>query len=179
MTETKPRRRRGEGKTTGICPGCGKEFIYHLCWPRKYCSNVCAGKANVANVHHFVPTGYDKPCEQCGKIYHVKPKGTRGRFCSMRCWGDWLSIHQRGEAHPNWRGGDVYYGGNWQKRRRQVRARDKVCQMCGKTPEENGGVLEVHHIIPLRSFEHLEEANALSNLTALCGVCHDLADKTY
>src|SRR5258708_31902725 len=85
---------------TATCPTCGKQFDYYLSWPRKFCCNVCAGKQNVRNIRSFQQTGYDTTCEQCGKPFHVMPRMTRGRFCSLRCWGDWQSINVRGEAHP-------------------------------------------------------------------------------
>ncbi|MGH2813330.1 MAG: HNH endonuclease signature motif containing protein [Actinomycetota bacterium] len=50
----------------------------------------------------------------------------------------------------------------------QVRQRDEVCRSCGKTPEENGRALDVHHISPYRySGDH-----SLENLVALCRSCH-------
>lgn len=87
-------------KTKTNCPVCGQEFEYYKSWPRKYCSNACKGKANVTNIKGWKPTAYLAHCEQCGKEFEVKPAWTTGRFCSSRCWGDWQSIHRRGEAHP-------------------------------------------------------------------------------
>ncbi len=85
------------------------------------------------------------------------------------------SMEMAGEANMNWQGGyEPYYGPGWRKTRRAVWARDTVCQRCGMTPEQNGKALDVHHIVPFRSFGIVrhEEANALSNLTALCHDCH-------
>ena len=47
-------------------------------------------------------------CEACGLQFlarrSAREKG-QARFCSSRCWGRYLSIHQRGERGTNWKGG--------------------------------------------------------------------------
>lgn len=226
------RQRDASKYSTTICPTCGKEFEYLLSWPRKYCSNVCAGKANVTNIASFTPTGYDATCEICGKTFRAN-KTVRGRFCSLKCFGKWQSLYIRGmwhplrwhkfgrharfpptflhcrqcgksyivkpswatssrfcsrkclskyqsltwvgENNPAWEGGyDSYYGPTWRLAQRLTRERDKVCQRCGKSPEQLGKQLDVHHIKPFRTFgrERHAEANTLSNLVALCHSCH-------
>lgn len=87
-------------KIETTCPACGKVFAYHQSWPRKYCSNTCKGKATIINIPQFAPSVFIATCEQCGKEFKATPKATRGRFCSRRCYGDWLAINWRGEAHP-------------------------------------------------------------------------------
>lgn len=88
---------------TTNCPTCGKEFTYRHSWPRKYCSNVCAGKANIGNIAHFTPSGIDATCEQCGKGYRVHRSESRGRFCSLQCFGAWQKVHGiRGAKHHQW-----------------------------------------------------------------------------
>jgi predicted HNH restriction endonuclease len=49
-----------------------------------------------------------------------------------------------------------------------------MCQQCGKTPKDTGKALDVHHIQPFRTFgvARHADANALSNLIALCSRCH-------
>lgn len=162
-------------KTTTTCPECGKEFEYYLSWPRKYCSRTCASKATVSNIVHFVPTAYSTTCEQCGKEYTTTPSLTRGRFCSLWCYGDWLAEHgPRGEDHPAWRGGGArYYGRNWNQQRRAARRRDRyTCQRCGITEAELGHALDVHHIRRFKDFDDYREANKVSNLVSLCTKCH-------
>ena len=53
-----------------------------------------------------------------------------------------------------------------------VRARDVVCQGCGKTGAESGRALDVHHLQPFR----FSGDNSLDNLVALCRSCHMRAD---
>ena len=152
-----------------ICPTCEVSFSYYASWPRIYCSRPCAMRARP-----MVRTRYTATCEQCGKTHEVEPSSERGRFCSLRCLGDWLHIHaRRGPDHPNWTGGHLeYYGPSWCAARREARLRDVVCVRCGRAPD--GRALDVHHISPFRRFgvERHAEANALSNLMSLCRYCH-------
>jgi hypothetical protein len=60
------------------------------------------------------------------------------------------------------------YGPGWKNRRAEIRSRDKVCRACGKTPEQNGSALHVHHLKPYR----FGGANNAANLLALCDSCH-------
>lgn len=64
------------------------------------------------------------------------------------------------------------YGPRWKAIKEQVRARDRVCRTCGKTPERNGRALDVHHLVPFR----FTGDNSLENLSALCRSCHMRAD---
>lgn len=85
-----------------------------------------------------------------------------------------LSLMFCGENSPAWRGGyKDYKGSNWKRNARQARERDNyICQDCMKTQSEIGKRLDVHHIIPQRFFETLEESNILKNLISLCHSCH-------
>jgi len=57
---------------------------------------------------------------------------------------------------------------NWRKVRKVIIVRDnKECKACGKK-----WGLQVHHILPLHLFPHLELVH--SNLITLCGKCHFL-----
>jgi 5-methylcytosine-specific restriction endonuclease McrA len=80
-----------------------------------------------------------------------------------------------GEDAANWRGGYLpYYGGSWRRARRQARERDGCCQDCGMTPSDLGRALDVHHLVPFKTFgvERHREANDLANLVTLCPTCH-------
>lgn len=70
-----------------------------------------------------------------------------------------------------------YGGGIWQRARREVLERDGwECQRCGLLNHEHeaeyGRGLEVHHIIPFRTFDELEAAHDTANLVTLCRPCH-------
>jgi len=66
-----------------------------------------------------------------------------------------------------------WYGPKWNKIKKQIRDRDRVCKICGKTVEENKRELEIHHIKPYKEFNgNYELANNPNNLVALCKSCH-------
>jgi 5-methylcytosine-specific restriction endonuclease McrA len=108
------------------------------------------------------------PCAcGCGQIVNVpdhrmKRSATHLFFVDRTHWRDYLAAQRA----MNWR--RARYGAEWPKIATAIRERDGVCQMCGKTPEENGAALDVHHIIAYRiSLDDRPE-----NLTALCRPCH-------
>jgi 5-methylcytosine-specific restriction endonuclease McrA len=98
----------------------------------------------------------------------------RRKYCSQRCAASHYNTHfHSGPRNGRWRGGKVLsYGAQWKLLKERVRFRDRVCRRCGKTPEQNGRALDVHHIKPYRfSGDH-----SLDNLVALCRSCHMRAD---
>jgi DEAD/DEAH box helicase domain-containing protein len=63
------------------------------------------------------------------------------------------------------------YGPTWPRQRDLARARDGFrCQICGAP--EGDKAHHVHHKIPFRMFESVEQANQLANLITLCSSCH-------
>ncbi|MBI4729844.1 MAG: HNH endonuclease [Acidobacteria bacterium] len=96
------------------------------------------------------------------------------KFCSRSCArATYNREHLRGRRNGRWRGGRAMgYGPRWKAIKEQVRARDRVCRSCGKTPERNGRALDVHHLVPFR----FSGDNSLENLSALCRSCHMRAD---
>jgi hypothetical protein len=91
-----------------------------------------------------------------------------------------------GPDNPQWVGGysKYYYGANWKTRRVQALERDGFsCQMprCDITNEDHletfDKELEVHHIMPVKTFYEGDEAdydamNKLENLITLCSSHH-------
>lgn len=84
------------------------------------------------------------PCATCGTAVERKARDLRRSkklFCSIQC----------AAAGQKRRDTDALrYGPGWKSRRAEVRRRDKVCRCCGKTPEDNGAALHVHHLKPFR-----------------------------
>lgn len=73
------------------------------------------------------------------------------------------------QSEANWRRNMADgYGPQWPAISKAIRDRDKVCQHCGKTPEQNSASLDVHHIVPVR----VRRDHSPENLIALCRSCH-------
>lgn len=113
----------------------------------------------------------DFHCQECQRVARVTRKGAlKRKYCSRSCArAAYNRKHFQGPNNPNWRGGRAHnYGPGWKEIRQRVRERDHVCQRCGKTPEENGRALDVHHKGPHR----FTGDNSMRNLVALCRSCH-------
>jgi 5-methylcytosine-specific restriction endonuclease McrA len=144
-----------------LCPMCGLTFETKLSDDNTYCSYTCMGKGKERKE--------DRQCVVCSEIFRIK-RSSQDICCSWECRIERL----RGENHPSWRGGTIRsYAGDWTRQKREARARDdNICQECGKTSEENGANMSVHHIKPYRAFDDPHEANRLENLISLCMSCH-------
>ncbi|HAM40515.1 MAG TPA: hypothetical protein DCP69_04070 [Candidatus Omnitrophica bacterium] len=171
--------RRSVIRVDTTCPQCGKAFWYYKAWPRKFCSHQCSTAANARRNLGIVECG-PQACEVCGKDIRTVAGRTwhNRRFCSRDCF----HIHQNrteeysGVNNRRWLGGPLpYYGVNWRQQRRNARHHDGYCCCrCGRTEEQNGKALDVHHIKSFREFglDRFREANAVSNLVSLCASCH-------
>ncbi len=97
----------------------------------------------------------------------------------LQTTGYWLALTAETvaalQAENLWSNAPNDYGPHWPAQRNRVRARDGYrCQMCGAP--EMGREHDVHHKIPFRTFDSVEQANQLSNLITLCRVCHRRAE---
>lgn len=76
----------------------------------------------------------------------------------------------RGEKHPHWNGGTstLPYGPGFTRRfKKLIRDRDgNRCQRCGKTREDAGRTLEIHHI------DHDKANNDPTNVVTVCHSCN-------
>ena len=114
------------------------------------------------------------PCKVCGEPVKMLDH----KFCSHKCWGIYLSKHQRGESNPNWKGvvpkRDRRYGTlRWQRLSKKIMKRDNYeCQICHAKERK----LDVHHIYTVKDCPELfwEE----SNLITLCTGCHNQVEGT-
>lgn len=166
------------------CKRCGKEFTVPRSHDRVvFCSPTCAALNRWKDVFK-TRAERRPPCDNCGKPITRKgwdySRQQKHNFCSLKCYREWLPGNGVGGTdHPRWTGGyEGYYGRSWKRQRTLARRRDKVCQRCGKTPEENGKALDVHHIKPFRDFgiEREKEAHNLSNLICYCSNCHSILE---
>ena len=160
-------------KVKRVCPICGKVFYTHPCKIKKgwgiYCSKKCMGIGNTIEI--------EKTCPVCGKVFYTKPgyiKSGKGIYCSPECRG----IAQRGENSPNWKGGlsfepyCILFNNEFKER---VRAFfDNKCAVCGKTKEENGRSLCIHHV----NYDKKTCCNDSERLfVPLCMSCHSKTNR--
>lgn len=164
------------------CERCGSAFEIKASqsrqYPNRYCSKPCYDAARSEGAW------IDGICDACGQTFSFR-RGVQRRFCSKACFrqsfGDGGAPH--GRQHGNWRNGNaegqLSYGPSWPRARQAARERDGRCVDCGKTPGEFGRALDVHHVVPFRSFgfERHREANALTNLVSVCRPCHRQRDR--
>lgn len=177
------------------CSECGKEVLRD---PTKvernehfFCGRVCFDAWRRVHMQGENNPNWTPPiktqCATCGEPIERNPArvGTTERkvhFCSKACKHKWMSEYLSGEGCHFWKGGSGqrYYGQNWFRQARFARKRDGYrCQNCGVSQKEIGKSLDVHHIIPFRSFDYIPgenenylQANELSNLISLCRNCH-------
>lgn len=103
-------------------------------------------------------------CMQCGYEYSISRAtlehgGNKGRFCSPECVHEWTreNVGDPSEYPREWN--DAF--------KEQVRDMDGgVCVMCGKTRNDDGSLLSVHHI------DHNKQNTTLENCITLCRNCH-------
>src|SRR6266540_741963 len=152
------------------CLYCKASFPKHARWCDTRCLELCKETSYALSVHQVLFF-----CPGCKKKKFVRSRDAHSRrFCSRSCASSSHPIAGlSGPRNPNWRGGRaIYYGLGWKATKQQVRDRDRTCRNCGKTPDEDGRALDVHHIQPFR----FSGDNSLRNLIALCRSCHMQAD---
>lgn len=159
----------GESLKTGNCTVCGDSFRYYpSVRDGEFCSNNCANKR---------PDRREEvTCPRCEKTFERRIS-LDTEYCSMECWGK----DYRTET-------DGYYGTLWQEQRVKALERDGYeCSVCGITDTEHrnrfGRGLEVHHIVPVRSFaswdKPAKDAHVLRNLITVCRTHHPDAPGTF
>lgn len=167
-----------DAQETAECRLCGAEFGYY---PSDKEGAYCP--ACVDSSEEFLGEPYrkdaewvDTACEYCHREMEVLQSTLdygHGRFCSRDCLAGWLSENVVGENHHQWEGGAIPYGRRWWRIRREALERDDHrCRNCGRTDRELGREPDVHHIVPVRSFDSPEEAHTLDNVVCLCRSCH-------
>lgn len=173
-------------KEQSECEICGKSFEYYTSEKKGLYCETCVENEQYRDIPD-TPSGeenhrYSKQeleCAFCGSnIYRCKSliKQHSNNFCDIECYGDWRSKNQNGKENPNYvdgRSKTELYKGDWSKNRKKALNRDNhTCQKCGKTKEEIGKNPDVHHKIPIREFENVNNGHKIENLICLCPECH-------
>lgn len=174
------------GPQTLPCDWCGELVVRapssRCKYQHTFCSRECYGhwrSANIKGEAHPLYTGkLVTECAQCGAKLERHPhrfEVAERHYCDLTCLSQWQSEHVKGPAHHQWLGGERHrYGPDWPVQQELARARDRgVCRICGKTAEEQGRALDVHHVVPFRESHN----NALDNLVCLCRGCHPRVEK--
>ena len=155
------------------CERCGKEIeiTNNRNYKRKYCSD-CMLIGRAETQRNRIKTN----CAYCGKELFVTPSvynSYKHHYCDVKCMAKYFAEHYSGENSPTYKNGKRHYQGNWKQAREARLEIDKhICQICGKTEEENKRSLDVHHIKSYHDFEDKIEANQIDNLVSLCTDCH-------
>ena len=182
------------GKIRQTCLICGKTYMVIPARIKKgigkYCSQKCA---DIARRGSF--TGDKNPkwkggkikriCGTCGKEFMVslsRIEEGKGKFCCYKCAGAAQSKNRTGENHPNWQGGisfEPYCEKFNDEFKEYIRIKfDRKCYLCGKTEEENGKKLSVHHCNYQKlcgcaqNEEDQKEDDKTCQFIPLCVSCH-------
>lgn len=122
--------------------------------------------------NRHVGDSVDMSCPICGEEFNRWKSACvryedKKNFCSRECC----------YIDRTFRDCILRYGKGWYAAKKQARSRDRVCGICKKTACQNGRLLDVHHIYPMRFFlEDKVGAHKLSNLACLCRSCHKKVD---
>lgn len=157
------------GTKSIVCKNCGKEFEVkpsEFKRGKKYCSLEC--RSEYINKNQRIT----KICKICNKEFKTVVSRP-SRFCSQECYGVWLSDAIKGENHPNWNNGSSFepycekFNNDFKERCRAFF--NYECVECGKSQEENGRKLSVHHV----NYDKLTCCNDATPLfVVLCHSCH-------
>jgi hypothetical protein len=167
------------------CEWCGEDLVRQKSRAKThcFCDHECHGEwksENHTGKDNHIYKRVDLVCDQCGNEFSKPPSTVFERnFCSDDCRTTYMNSDKWcGENSPVWKGGSSVYSTGWAKRRKQVR-KDR-CEDCGMSNnehlEEYDRKLEVHHIIPRRTFDDNEKADRDENLMTLCIPCHRKRD---
>lgn len=151
-----------------------------------FCSFECSKKWHVGEKHQRF-NQIDTVCVICGKVFrdtNWRVSTGRTKTCSNECKYKYIGLLSknrersldefvRGENHPNWRGGISFepYCPKFNKEfKERVRAFFNYrCVECGKTQEEEGRALCIHHV------NYNKKTccdNTIPLFVPLCDTCH-------
>jgi hypothetical protein len=180
--------KRGSMKNEYTCEECGDTFedydsrkvdnIKH-----RFCSRDC--KDSSQEKGEFVECSWcsEELWRPKSQLSEMGDYSIDNHFCDKSCEKSWKRKHWTGEDHPSWDGGSPgHRGKSWPEMRRKALDRDGYCcRVCGMSREEHYDQydmdLEVHHKIPAKGFDNVDDSNFLINLATTCASCHGTLDK--
>ncbi|MHC1771176.1 MAG: DEAD/DEAH box helicase [Flexilinea sp.] len=118
-------------------------------------------------------TGYRKRDNETWQILEQLPLSLPEEILDTKAFIILLkdSFRDQLREESEWQSDTNDYGPSWATIRQKIIQRDRnCCQLCGIQGTEK--TLQVHHIVPFRSFSNPEIANKDDNLTTLCPDCH-------
>lgn len=167
------------GQIEKSCFRCGNKFKiypYRIKQNARFCSRKCANNITLNMKGRCTGKFFD--CEICSKkFYRYDSLINQGvtRFCSSKCWGDYLAILYLDETkHPSWQGGKTSEANRIRSSREYIRWRKMVFERdsysCRKCGDDRGGNLEAHHKKTFSLFPELRFD--INNGITLCEKCH-------
>ena len=129
-----------------ICDDCGKYSIS----PKHIYSDLCKSCIRKGeNSPEWKGGLITKTCEICDKEFK-SAQSQNQKFCSVKCYGKWKSINQKGKNNVNWQGGitqNPYCKLFNESFKTKIRNKfNNKCFLCGKTKQDEGKNLAVHHV---------------------------------
>ena len=167
-------------KKKRICEQCGGEISGRGI---RFCTLRCKGKwqskhRRGKNSPHWKGGKIIRICKECGVEFPIEPaniKWGRGKFCSPKCHGKWKSKHLAGENSSRWNNGASFepYCRKFNRAFKEyIRGKfERKCFLCGKTEEDNGRKLDVHHVNGNKACGC--DGDKTCQFVPLCRVCHN------
>lgn len=170
-TDLKPQSHK---KVVAVCDGCSKVRVLKKCDYHARCRS-CSLKGD--RHPNWKGGKVMLICEECEvefPAWSSDIKEGRGRFCTKKCYSKWMSKHFSGKNNPAWKGGASFepycekFNAEFKKYIRDKFGR--VCFLCGKTEEDNGKKLSVHHVNGNKNCGCDEDETC--QFVPLCVSCH-------
>lgn len=164
-------------KIKRVCKVCGKVFYRYKYDLKRRPMECCSRECYYIDKHNKSKNERIKlKCEICGKDFDIiksQYHAADNHVCSWQCLNKWKRIHQIGENSAGWKGGIsfepycILFNNEFKERVRAFFG--NKCAICGKTKEENGRALCIHHV----NYDKETCCNDSERLFApLCMSCH-------
>jgi mannose-6-phosphate isomerase-like protein (cupin superfamily) len=157
-------------KQLSECQECHKNFSHY--GSQKFCSNECnsiyMSKIRIGENNPNWTPRESCVCLGCQKMFSYSRNGMSPgsirKFCSLECWRGNQSSNE-GQTAP------ILYPKEFKKAAQDCREKfNNLCFICGKTKDDNGENMSVHHI------DYDKNNCCDKNLVPLCRRCHSFTN---